>query len=64
MRLVDDGQKLTFRLKKVHQRKRRSAGFTKFQVAGIVFDAVSVAGFLEHRHVALGAIFETISFEE
>ena len=42
----------------------RFAGTAAREVAGVVFDALAVAEFLEHFEVVAGALFEALGFEE
>src|SRR3989344_8694172 len=52
------------RSKIVQHRIGKISRFSKFKMPRIVFNAVAVAGFLNHLKVVIGALLEALSFHE
>ena len=62
MGFVDEDQKILREV--VQQRKRRFAGLTAIKVAGVILDSAAIADFMHHLEVIMGALLETLCFQQ
>ena len=62
MRFVHKEQKIARKV--IEQTGRRLAGFAAVQMAGVVFNAVAVAQFLDHFQIQLGTLFQALGLHQ